>query len=126
MHFKTAVQMRDLTSVKPAKIGMWDMLILQDTYNKKKEDEAYLKHQMQNMLRMRAFYEGQIKDHKKQKQDTHDAEVNERKQLNKNLERMNREKAAEDYGRFRYRSEIATRNHQEGQLLKLKKHLLTD
>lgn len=35
---------------------MWDQLILQDTLNKKKEDEEYLKHQTQLKLKMREFY----------------------------------------------------------------------
>lgn len=36
--FKTAMQKRDPLQVKPARVGMWDMLTLQDTYNKKRED----------------------------------------------------------------------------------------
>ena len=35
---------------------MWDQLILQDTLNKKKEDEEYLKNQTQLKLKMREFY----------------------------------------------------------------------
>jgi hypothetical protein len=43
---------------------MWDLFVLQDTYNKKLEDEESLRQAMLNSLKMRAFYEGQIKEHK--------------------------------------------------------------
>lgn len=40
---------------------------------------------MQNNLKMRAFYEGQIREHKRQKQNQLDTEVQDRKDLNKTL-----------------------------------------
>ena len=43
---------------------MWDQLILQDTFNKKKEDEEYLKYQTQLKLKMREFYLQQIEERK--------------------------------------------------------------
>ena len=120
-NFKTAVQVRDPTAVKPQQVNIWDMLALQDTYNKKVEDQEYLRQQMQNNLKMRAFYEGQIQQHKKQRRDERESDANDRQKLIKNLEKLNREKAKDDDAHKRYRSEIATRNYSEGLSAKLKR-----
>ena len=60
--FKTSMQKRDPHFAIPDKVNVWDQLVLQDTLNKKLEDEAYLQKQYENRLQMREFYLSQIRD----------------------------------------------------------------
>lgn len=63
LHFKTAVQKRDLlVGHRPNRNTMWDLLTLKDVLNKKAEDEVLREKQHGEKIRLREFYLDQIRD----------------------------------------------------------------
>ena len=63
------MQKRDPYFKRPEKISVWDQLTLQDTYNKKLEDEEYLRKQHENRKKMKQFYLKQIEAKNKSKRE---------------------------------------------------------
>lgn len=100
LFFKTAVQQRDSSLVRPNNLTMWDVLALKDTHNKKLEDEEHLRQQHENKLKMREHFESQIRERERQRQEEHEALIREQEEIRAKCQAENMKASQEGFMRF--------------------------